>query len=285
MYIYDKPGFENSPFRQPPFMHITQVGHLKKVLPWIQYPHIHEDEYEISFIMNGSGILNLPGTVLPLLENSITIIPPKVAHCYSREQGDQEMEYYVIRFRADSSGSPVQRQLEALDTATAVSSEKIPYIQKLLDIILALAADTEGKIDETIQTISLSVLQMTSDELRRAGRTVITHTPVYANDILRYLQNHVGRTVTLEDLSREFNLSPSHISRVFLKTYHTSPIHYLIYCRMREARTYILNQNMPSQEIARKLAYKTTYHFVKAFENFYGCHPDQYLEFVAEIEP
>lgn len=285
MYIYDKPGFEKSPYRQTPFVPITQVGHLQKPLPWIQYPHIHEDEYEISFITQGSGILNLPGTVLPLTKRSITIIPPKVAHCYGKDHEEQEMEYYVIRFRAGSSDSPVQRQLEALDTATTADAEKLPYIQMLFDIILALAADTEGKIDETIQTISLSILQMTADELRRNGRTVITHTPVYANDILRYLQNHVDRTVTLEDLSQEFHLSPSHISRVFLKTYHTSPIHYLIYCRMREARTFILNQNMPSREIARRLAYKTTYHFVKAFESFYGCHPDQYLEFASEIEP
>ncbi|WP_434310291.1 AraC family transcriptional regulator [Hominifimenecus sp. rT4P-3] len=283
MYIYEKPGMENSPFCQTPFMHITQVGHLQRPLPWIQYPHIHEDEYEISFIMHGSGILNLPGTVLSLVESSITIIPPKVAHCYGKASENQEMEYYVIRFRA--SCSPIQRQLEALGTATVISPEKVPLIQKLMDTILSLSSDTDGKIDETIQTISLSILQITTDEFQRSGRSVSTYTPVYANDILRYLQNHVDQPVALEDLSREFNLSPSHISRIFLKTYHTSPIHYLIYCRMREARTYILNQNMPSQEIARRLAYKTTYHFVKTFENFYGCHPDHYLEFAGQIEP
>lgn len=54
-----------------------------------------------------------------------------------------------------------------------------------------------------------------------------------------------------------FESSPSHISRAFLKTYPTSPVHHLIYCQLWEACTYILNQNIPSQEIARKLAYKT----------------------------
>lgn len=107
---------------------------------------------------------------------------------------------------------------------------------------------------------------------------VRTSFPEYANDILTYLQTHIHEKVTMETLSQTFHLSASHISRVFSNAYHTSPINYLIYCRMRTARTYLLRSHMSTSEIAKRLAYHDVYHFIRSFEQFFGVHPDRYLQ-------
>ena len=113
--------------------------------------------------------------------------------------------------------------------------------------IQELAGENGGQIDRPVQTLVLSILELVLPELRASGTVVRTSFPEYANDILTYLQTHIHEKVTMETLSQTFHLSASHISRVFSNAYHTSPINYLIYCRMRTARTYLLRSHMSHQ--------------------------------------
>lgn len=108
------------------------------------------------------------------------------------------------------------------------------------------------------------------------GAPTPTSSPEYAGDILSYLQTHVYEKVTMESLSQRFNLSPAHLSRVFLKTYHTSPIHYFNYCRVHAACGLLSTQRMPIPQIAKKLCYHDTSHFVRTFRHFVGCRPEEY---------
>lgn len=151
-------------------------------------------------------------------------------------------------------------------------------VQRLLDIIQELAGENGGQIDRPVQALVLSILELVLPELRASGTVIRTSFPEYANDILTYLQTHIHEKVTMETLSQTFHLSASHISRVFSNAYHTSPINYLIYCRMRTARTYLLRSHMSTSEIAKRLAYHDVYHFIRSFEQFFGVHPDRYLQ-------
>lgn len=35
---------------------------------------------------------------------------------------------------------------------------------------------------------------------------------------------------------------------------------------------------MSTSEIAKRLAYHDVYHFIRSFEQFFGVHPDRYLQ-------
>ena len=52
----------------------------------------------------------------------------------------------------------------------------------------------------------------------------------------------------------------------------------LLYTSMRTARTYLLRDHMSTSEIAKRLAYHDVYHFIRSFEQFFGVHPDRYLQ-------
>lgn len=275
MWLFGNTSEDRDPFRGFPFYHITQISYLPSPVPWTVYPHFHEEEYELTFITRGRFSLNLPGCAIPLEGGSIAATPPKIPHCF---QGDGDSVHYAIRFTGPAERLAAWHDLLAAGPAYCVRFEKMSAVQRLLDIVQELADENGGQIDGPVQALVLSILELVLPELRAAGTVVRVSFPEYANDILTYLQTHIHEKVTMETLSQTFHLSASHISRVFSNAYHTSPINYLIYCRMRTARTYLLRDHMSTSEIAKRLAYHDVYHFIRSFEQFFGVHPDRYLQ-------
>lgn len=290
MFIYaDEKMLKESHLAQPP-VPIRQISFLPRQLPWIRYPYTYDHSYEISFIINGNGQLMLPGTVLPLSQGQITILPPGTAHYFCKTEDERTMEYYVLLFdREESNPTSLQARLQGLEVSTTAAPGLMLAIEPVLLAVFQIADQRNKRLDRISWELIHPLLELTAEEFIRSGRRIQTTVPMYADDILHYLQQNICRKVTMEDLSRIFHLSPSHISRIFMNTYHTSPIHYLIYCRMRQARTYILDQHLSAREIASRLAFHNTNHFIQTFEKFYGCHPDRYLtdapEFRNFIEP
>ena len=137
------------------------------------------------------------------------------------------------------------RPTEQLAIREKLMRRKIPttLCAQMFRTISNHLTDGEDRSDPLIQTIGLTLLQLTLESLQKKGRAVELSCPPYANDILTYLQSHTEEKVSMEDVAREFHLSQAHIFRVFRQTYHISPINYLIYCKMRQARVPILNCN------------------------------------------
>ena len=277
MWLFERTSEERDPHQGFPFYHITQISYLPVPVPWTVYPHFHEADYELAFITRGHFSLNLPGCTIPLQAGSVVSVPPKTPHCFQCDD-DRDSTHYAIRFTGPAERLTAWNDLLAPGPAYCAPFEKMSTVQRLLDIIQELAGENGGQIDRPVQTLVLSILELVLPELRASGTVVRTSFPEYANDILTYLQTHIHEKVTMETLSQTFHLSASHISRVFSNAYHTSPINYLIYCRMRTARTYLLRSHMSTSEIAKRLAYHDVYHFIRSFEQFFGVHPDRYLQ-------
>ncbi len=273
--IYENETMQDSPFWQPPFIPIYNMIYLPRVVPWMVYPHFHKAEHELSYIASGKGFLNLPGKLLPLEPGSVTLVPANTAHCFL-EKKDSPLKYYTIRFRSDGPETPLLSQLESLGTCTVSSPDTVSLCASLLSSLLPRLMKRNCRSSPVIQTAGLMLLNLSAEELASAGHSIALSCPPYVNDILLYLQAHTGKRITMEDVAQHFHLSQAHIFRVFRETYHISPMNYLIYCRMREARALLLKYHMSRDELARRLAYKNVYYFVDTFQRFFSCTPEMY---------
>ena len=278
MWLYGTRQSNQEFYQELPFLPISQLTYMPRPHPWMKCPHIHSDEYELSLILSGHGIIYLPGTRRLLSPEDLTLVSPGTAHYFVSTPGE-DLEYYILRFFHDSPENPSISRMQALGCRCARSR-----YAKNLDSLLRNAGELAQKngyvIDHSVQLICLSVWELAMKDLEQSGQEISLTEPKYALDILRYLQEHIYQKVTLEDLAGHFHLSPSHISRIFSRTYHISPINYLIMSRMVRARTYILEEQLPPAEIAKRLAYSDTWQFIHAFTKFFGCRPENYYEHV-----
>ena len=84
------------------------------------------------------------------------------------------------------------------------------------------------------------------------------------------------RTVTLEDMAKEFHLSSPYISK-YIKTKSGKTFgEHLTAIRLKKAKTLLKNGNMNVEDIADAVGYPNVEHFIRLFKKAYSMTPTQY---------
>lgn len=95
-------------------------------------------------------------------------------------------------------------------------------------------------------------------------------------NIKGYLNGNIDREVTLDELSRAFNISRFHLSRLFKRVYGVTPIRYNQMLRIEKARELIQYGNLSLTDISDALGFSSINAFSRAFRNMEGVPPSFY---------
>jgi AraC-like DNA-binding protein len=85
-----------------------------------------------------------------------------------------------------------------------------------------------------------------------------------------------GKTLSIRDLALEFNLSPSHLQRLFKKQTGLAMGKWLSEKRLQTAAHLLANSYMSVKEIAHSVGYEHVSSFVRAFERRFARTPLRY---------
>lgn len=91
-----------------------------------------------------------------------------------------------------------------------------------------------------------------------------------------YISAHLHEKVTIEDLSRVSNLSPTYISDVFQKELGIRPKQYILREKMNYAAYILRTTDAPIAEVSSLLAFSGHSAFTVQFEKEYGLKPSVY---------
>jgi AraC-like DNA-binding protein/quercetin dioxygenase-like cupin family protein len=94
-----------------------------------------------------------------------------------------------------------------------------------------------------------------------------------AQHIRMYLEQHLDRRITLQELSSVFHLDKSYISRCFHKVYNTSPIHCHLLLRISRAKNMIIYTNLSLSDIAEQNGFASLQDFSRAFRRLENVAP------------
>jgi transcriptional regulator GlxA family with amidase domain len=94
--------------------------------------------------------------------------------------------------------------------------------------------------------------------------------------ITRFLEKNINERLTLEALSKQFNISERSMSRLFQATLHISFLQYLKSLRMVKAIELILKTNKPISDIAYSVGYTSISSFSDAFQEFTNSRPSDF---------
>jgi AraC-like DNA-binding protein len=96
------------------------------------------------------------------------------------------------------------------------------------------------------------------------------------NDTIRYMQQQLSATLTVEDLARKIALSPSHFSSLFKKATGMSPLSYFIHLKLQKACLLLYTTDMKIKEVAVAIGYDDPFHFSRLFKKSMDVSPEQY---------
>ncbi len=90
------------------------------------------------------------------------------------------------------------------------------------------------------------------------------------------LFSNLEKRVSVEEMAREVNLSPSRFFALYKSIFGTSPTADLIHARIRSAKNKLIYTNDRIEDIAAALGYDNTTHFIRQFKSRTGKTPSEY---------
>jgi len=91
---------------------------------------------------------------------------------------------------------------------------------------------------------------------------------------VRYLEDNLQRTVSLDELSQAVELSKFHLCRMFHRIVGVTPRTYHRHIRLERGRRFLL-EGRSASEIARSLRFSDQSHFIRSFRKQFGATPGE----------
>lgn len=93
------------------------------------------------------------------------------------------------------------------------------------------------------------------------------------DDVITYINQHLGEKLTLEQLASISNFSKYHFSRVFSAVVGASPIAYIVNQRLQQAMVYLRETDKAIVEIALLCGFDNVSHFNTTFKKRFSMTP------------
>ncbi len=121
-----------------------------------------------------------------------------------------------------------------------------------------------------VEKMFTTVISKRKNEVGKQSRSQLS-------DAIKYVDEHYADSnLSLNEVAKEVNISPSYLSAMFSRENKTTFVEYMTAKRMEHARQMLLSTEQKSQVIAEKVGYKDPHYFSYIFKKTYGCSPKEF---------
>lgn len=94
--------------------------------------------------------------------------------------------------------------------------------------------------------------------------------------VIHFMNENLNRALSLEELAKAINLSPSRLSHLFKTETGLSPVQYWKSLRLHEAAKLLTQTFLRVQEITQQVGIQDESHFYRDFKKAFGLTPLQF---------
>ena len=98
-----------------------------------------------------------------------------------------------------------------------------------------------------------------------------------------YINDYFHKDITLEELSKNMNISPQYFSRLFKEETGYNFIEYLTFVRIEQSKLLMHSTDMSIKEICYRVGYGDPNYFSRLFKKNTGLPPTTYINMNREI--
>lgn len=277
----------------PLFPYITYLCSIP--LDFARVPIHWHDEIEIIYIKKGRGMITVDFKQYPVHAQTIALIIPGQLH--SIEQYEQEtMEYENIIFHPHILLSK-QTDSCTTDFFTPLmdGTLSVPVLYKPdnpLYYEIAGCIDANDEICKTTpnayqlfiksQLFMLFFILFHKCSARQVQKKNFKSLEKM-KQILKFLENHYMEKITIEQIAKEVNLSPSYFMKYFKNTMGTSFIDYLNEYRLTMASRLLMTSDSSILNIAAEVGFDNLSYFNRSFKKRFKQTPREYRRQYSQV--
>lgn len=223
-------------------------------------------------------------TVYESVPSTVFVISPNDPH--------QEMPSDIVaRYIAVLIDTPfLEKQLAAykMSIDSLVSRSTCPASQRLIEALKEFMTDYEEAAPGYEQLLSAGSLKITHLLIRQLcdvhrGNNKF-HYRMSVTSAIEFLNEHYGKAISVEDLARVANLSPSRFSRVFKEETTLSPMEYILQTRLDCAKRMLRGREKTLSQIALECGFNSSSYFCHCFTRAFNLSPSDYRKSITLAE-
>lgn len=170
------------------------------------------------------------------------------------------MKYYLISLTA-----LISKRMQRIHSHAGKSFSFNTTILSILDESLV-----EEKADEFLSEIVefFDYITATKEQPKLHHQTV--------NEVIRYIEDHVKDDISVEGLARKFDVSTSHLSRIFREHAGVTLVEYINIKKVQESQYYLRFSNEKISDISDEFNFCNQSYYTRIFKKYTGYTPRKF---------
>ncbi|MDQ1912653.1 AraC family transcriptional regulator [Paenibacillus sp. GD4] len=248
----------------------------------MQRPHSHSF-YELYCLLEGERVYFMNGKVHTAQKGDIVIVVPHDLHSTASsqvEQFERVLIHFTPEFLHEADGDILRMNPFLESTLLRIPPKEQPELERLLLQMVGECKEEQPLHDAYVRHLLLELLI----RLHRINADIpVSPAPSHpmhqkVSEITAYIQTNYREALTLEQLAKQFFISPAYLSRIFLKLtgFHISE--YIRVVRIREAQKLLRTTRQKVHAVAEQVGFEHISHFNKTFKKVTGVSPLHYRQ-------
>ena len=220
-------------------------------------------DYNLWAVFRGEGTLSLCGVPHSAVVGSCFLIPPQTLTCGTHNPNSR----LLVSSAHFNSETPLTLSKKRLPSN--------PFFKELFERTVSFYNMNRKDIAEACLYVLLNEFFSSPDTPGKQTPENATHQKSIS-EICDRINSSPETKHNLSVLAAEYGYSATYLGKLFHKSTGVSFSNYLLNARINYAKILLQNSELSIWEIAEKLGYYDTAHFINQFKKTVGCTPNAY---------
>lgn len=252
--------------------------------------HTHEDFFELVIVLEGSASHIVDDEKFHIEKGDVFVIGNNTSHGY---QDTDNFRICNIMYSLEnlfqgnyditkSAGFHALFLLEPYVSKEHKFSSRLKLtlddFDKTCNIIAMMISEYENKSEgwRTLVQSSFMALVVTLSRLYEFNQSFKKSDIINIAIAISHIENHFNEEISIQTLANLSHYSIRHFLRIFIDTYHTTPINYINSLRIRNACLLLVDSSIPICDIALRCGFNNSNYFSRIFKKQLGITPTGY---------
>ncbi len=245
-----------------------------------QLLHAHNDLLELFFVVEGEGSYIVDNHEYYLHSGSMIICNQDVIHGEAPVQKGSKISYCCALNKVQLPDLPENTLFERGVNAHLFFENDFEPLKNLFVALYDLTGK-KGAEDPICQSLGNIILQLTLERLERRmqlDETVRQPSETFIRNIFSYINEHFRENLSMEDMSRHFQVSSYYLTKFFKTETGMTPSKYIAHRKIGEAQDLLAKSDLPINEIGAMMGFYDNAYFTRTFRKYVGTTPSAFRE-------
>lgn len=255
-------------------LYVTDIGYYPNAKGHYRSRKHGSDQNILIYCTEGEGWYFINNQTYKIKKNQFFIISAKTPHIYAASEHDP-WSIYWLHFTGENSNIFHEFYNKTLSIDESSDSRNEARIQLFEEIFQNLEM---GYNIENLHYTSIVLIHFLGSffyipQFRTINKGQAVN---IINDAIIFMRKNIGKKLTLEEIAKHVNYSPSHFGLVFSQKTSYTPLNYFNQLKIQAACRYLDFTDLKMKEIAQQLGFYDQYHFTKVFSKYMQMTPSEY---------